>query len=277
MALTPSGEKLVVLLNETFTPPTIFDDKRITFGAPTDVSGQFADYDTVVMGSAIPGMGYYGDAEIHYTRVPLSNLGTVTLASLTGWTNASLIAALNAQCQAFLDPVDFQAFTVPTVDVGQTAPLTLTADPTSLGWKGSITLTLAHDKPQLSSVVGNKTLATLSDGLSTPGARGRAMLFNVDFTSYRDAIKPTLQPMWPLPAPGGYGFADYAALSDVCTRLGIPGFPAPQWTMQVADHATSEIADSNKNFDRVVVMGYVGAGAFSPGPLYFHYNLLDNR
>lgn len=277
MALTPSGEKLVVLLNETFSPPTLFDDKRLSFGTPTDVSGQFPDYDTVVMGQAIPGMGYYGDAEIHYTRVPLSNLGTVTLASLSGWTNASLIAALNAQCQAFLDVTDFQAFTIPDVAVGQTAPLTLTADPTSLGWKGSITLTLAHDKPQLSSVVGNKTLTTLRDGLSVQGGRGHSLLFNLDFTSYRDAIKPTLQPMWPLPNPGGWGFANYAAVADVCARLGIPGFPAPQWNMQVADHATADIADSNKNFDRVVVLGYVGWGALAPGPLYFHYNLLDNR
>jgi hypothetical protein len=274
--LTPSGEKLVILLNETFVPPTIFDDTRISFGVPTDAPGDATDYDTVVIGSAIPGMGYFGDAEIHYTRVPLINLGTVTLASLSVFTPATLIAALNAQCEAFLDVTDFVSFTIPTIPNGGSAPLTLTADPSSLGWKGAITLTLLHDKPQLSAVVGAKTLnAMVSPDAAGNAVNGRALLFNVDFTSFRDAIKPMalpIQPGW-----NYMGFTDYAALADVCARIGIPGFPAPWVASQVADYATSQIADSNQNFDRVVVMGYVPSGPMYPGPLYFHYNLLDNR
>lgn len=274
--LTPSGDKLVILLNETFTPPTIFDDTRISFGVPTDAPGDATDYDTVVIGSAIPGMGYYGDAEIHYTRVPLLNLGTVTLASLAVFTPATLIAALNAQCEAFLDVADFVAFTIPTIPNGGSAPLTLTADPSSLGWKGAVTITILHDKPQLSSVVGSKTLNAMVSPVPTSGWKnGKALLFNVDFTSYRDAIKPTLFLI--NPQLGYMGFADYESLADVCARIGIPGFPAPYYTSQVTDYATSQVPDSNQNFDRVVVMGYVPSGWLYPGPLYFHYNLLDNR
>lgn len=277
MALTPSGEKLVVLLNETFSPPTLFSDQRLTFGVPTDAPAGATDYDTVVMGSAIPGMGYYGEAEIHYTRVPLTNLGSVTLASLSGFTPQTLIAALNAQCQAFLDVSDFQSFTVPDIPVGGSTPLTLSADPSSLGWKGSITLTLSHDKPQLSSVLGNKTLNAMTSPNAGYRVNGKATLFYVDFTSYRDAIKPTLMSMWPLPAPGGWGFANYVAVADICAQLGLPGFPAPAWNAQVSDYATSAVPDSNQNFDRVVVYGPIQGGALYPGPLYFHYNLLDNR
>lgn len=276
--LTPSGEKLIVLLNETFSPPTIFSNTRLTFGTPTDAPEDATDYDTIVSSSAIPGMGYYGDAEIHYTRVPLANLGDVTLASLTAFTPATLVAALNAECDAFLDVTDFETFTVPDVSEGSSAPLTLTAASTSIGWKGSITLTVLHDKPQLSSVISVKTLNAIASPNPTNGyVNGKAFLFNVDFTSYRDAIKPTLQPMFPLPAPGGWGFADYASLADICARLGLPGFPPPQYNAQVADVATSQVPDSNQNFDRVVVYGFVPGGALYPGPLYFHYNLLDNR
>lgn len=274
--LTPSGDQLVILLNETFSPPQIFNDQRITFGVPTDAPEDATDYDSVVIGSAIPGMGYYGDAEIHYTRVPLTNLGDVTLASLTAFTPATLITALNAQCEAFLDVVDLETFTIPTIPEGGSAPLTLTADPSSLGWKGSVTVTILHDKPQLSSVVGSKTLGALPDPNPANGwVNGKALMFNVDFTSYRDAIKPTAYEV----QQGWYyaGFADYDALADICARLGFPGFPAPWVNSQVADYATSAVPDSNQNFDRVVVMGYVPGGSMYPGPLYFHYNLLDNR
>lgn len=274
MALTPSGEKLVVLLNETFSPPVIFNDSRISFGTPTDAPAGTPDYDTVVMATAIAGMGYYGDAEIHYTRVPLSNLGVVTLASLNGWTNASLIAALNAQCQAFLDVSDFQAFTVPDISAGGSAPLTLSADPSSIGWKGSITLTLSHDKPQLTAVIGSKTLRTLSNLNAGYGVNGKAFLFNVDFTSYRDAIKPAFYAAGILSFSG---FTDFATVADICARLGLPGFPGPAWNTQVSDYATSQVADSNQTFDRVVVYSPIQAGPLYPGPLYFHYNLLDNR
>jgi hypothetical protein len=270
---TPSEEQLVIELNQTFLPPKIFDDTRISFGTPTAVTA--SDHDTEVVATGIPGRGYYGTALIKYTRVNLAALtGLVTLYSLNDFTLDVVCSMMNSQLGTFLAPVDFQPPTFPTIGAGSSATVTLVADPSSIGWTGQVDIVLTHDKPRLDQVVGVKSLIPLK-WPTWPYVNGRDFLWNIDFTSYRDAIKPTLQPMWPLPAPGGWGFADYASLIDVCTRIGVPWFPNTGWTNQVSDNATSQVADSNQSFDRVVVMGYVPAGKFYPGPLYLHYKTFD--
>lgn len=274
---TPSGEMLVVLLNETFIPPTIFADTSISFGIPTDAPDGATDYDTVVIGTGIPGRGYYGTAEIHYTRVPLSNLESlVSLNSLDPFTLDVIVSMLNAQYNTFLDDSDLEDVTLPVLNPGDSATVTLTAAPDSLGWKGSVDITINYGKPFIASVVSSRSLAVLSDGL-IPGQplSGIQMLFDIDFTSYRDSLAVTAYEAGTVWAFNG--FADYDTLADVFVRIGLPAFPAPTWSFGVADFPTSQIADSNQDFDRVVVMSKVSSGKFAPGPLYFHYNLLDNR
>jgi hypothetical protein len=73
------------------------------------------------------------------------------------------------------------------------------------------------------------------------------------------------------------GFANFPAIATVLRALGIPGIPAPQYNSGVSDQPTSAVPDSNQSFDRVVVYGFVAGGSLYPGPLYFHYNILENR
>lgn len=276
--LTPSGEQLVILLNETFTPPTIFSDANISFGTPTVAPDGSTGFDTIVIGTGIPGLGYYGTAEIHYTRCPLSNLGSsITLNSETAFTLDMLCSMLNSQFATFLDPTDLVPITIPPLTIGNSEQVTLTAADSSLGWEGSVTITLTYAKPYLKSVIGNVELATMTDALtgSSGFLNGKQFLASIDFTSYRDAIKPTLfnSGLW----YANWGFADYTSLSDVCSAIGIPSFPQPDYRSSVTDYATSAVPDSNQSFDRVVVYNQVLGGKFYPGPIYFHYNLLDNR
>jgi hypothetical protein len=275
-AMTPSGEQLVILLNETFVPPTVFTDINLVFGTPTDAPDGATDYDTVVIATGQPGRGYYGTAEIHYTRVPLSNLeGLLTLYSETGFTLQSICDGLNNEFATFLDPTDFQSVTIPNIPVGGSGQITLVAADSSLGWKGQFDLPLTYGKPQLKGAIASNKLAVLSDGLST-WLDGRLFLWNFDFTSLRDAIKPKY---YPINQYIGYsGFTDFATLSSVCLKLGIPGFPNPGWVNTgVSDYSTAQIADSNKNFDRVVIYSPVWGGRFYRSSLYFHYNVLENR
>lgn len=272
---TPSEQKLTDLLNVTNLPPKLFDVTRLTYGTPEAVTGQ-ADYDTQVLASAIPGMGYYGDQLINYTRIDLSVLETqVNLFSLNGFTMDSIVSMLNAQFATFLTTGDLVPATIPPLSAGQFETVRLFADPSSIGWQGQVDITITYGKPQLNAVVGQKTVNALK-WRDYPYRSGLEMPWNTDFTPMRDSIKPTLY------GKAYYGFADYETLSDICTKLGFPWFPPPNVNEQVGDYATTspQAAGSNTAFDRVVIYGPIWSGFFNvmngfDGYFYFHYNNFD--
>lgn len=275
MATTKSADKLTVLLNETFLPPKLFSDKRISYGTPIAVEAN--DYDTIVEATSIPGMGYYGVADIHYTRVPLGNILTVNsleeliLFSEETFTMQKVCDQLNAQFGTFLDPVDLAPLTFPDLSSGQSATVTLTAADDSLGWNGSVALTITHAKPVLEAVIGNRKLAVLG-WKEYPKMTGRDWLFHIDFTSCRDIMLPVQDPVsfW-------WNYADYDRFLDVCVKAGIPPFPAISTgqgvTMTVSP--TSAVPDSNQAFDKVLVVNVASSGYFYGTPLYFHFNEFD--
>lgn len=281
---TLSGEQLIILLNETFTPNPIFSDKNLIFGTPQAAPDGSVGYDTTVDVTGVPGRGYYGDAVIQYTRVPLSNLaGKVSVASLDNFTLASIATLMNASLGTFLQADDFVPQDIPTPPLLQSSTVTLVAADSSLGWKGSVDITITHDKPHLNVVVASNRLNTMFDDYSVAlvnhmpyRLNGRDYLWNYDFTSMRDALAIKY---YALNQYVGYnGIADYATLRAACTKVGIPYFPDAQYNRTGAsDYATSQIADSNKNFDRVVILGTIWGGVFYGSALYFHYNVLENR
>lgn len=273
---TASEQQLTNLLNQANLPPKLFDNTRLTYGAAEAVTGE-SGYDTQVLATAIPGMGYYGTQLIYYTRINLAVLESqVNLYSLTGFTLDTIVSMLNAQFDTFLDVSDIVPMDIPTLSAGQAETITLVAQDGSIGWQGQVDITITYGKPQLNAVVGRKSLSALKWG-TYPYADGVRMLWNVDFSSYRDALLPKQYGT----APYTYqGFSDYQTISDICTKLGIPWFNNAQWwVQQVTDHATSELSDANPAFDRVVVMATVLGGYFSnyqwSRKIYFHYNTFD--
>lgn len=279
--LTPSGEQIIILLNETFVPPTIFADTNLLFGTPTPAPDGATDYDTVVIATGIPGRGYYGTAEIHYTRCPLSNLeGQVVLYSTSVFTLQAICDQMNALFDTFLDPTDFDTPTIPTLSPGQMATVTLTAASASLGWEGSVDVTINYGKPYLSTAISSNRLSVLSDTMPTASGApnlGSTIMFTQDWTSYRDALAlKTYNPgFW----YAYTGFTDYVTISNVLKQIGLPAVPQPAWfNTSIGDYPTSQVAGANTKFDRVVVLNsYVIRSAYWPGNMYFHYNLLDNR
>lgn len=271
---TPSEQKLTDLLNITNLPPKLFDATRLTYGVPEAVSGA-SDHDTQVLATAIPGMGYYGEQMIYYTRINLNVLESqVNLYSTDPFTLDTIVSMLNAQFDTFLTTDDLLAQNIPTLTPGNFEVITLQAAPSSIGWQGQVDITITYGKPQLPAVIGSRSLRVLKWN-DYPYRNGLEFMWNIDFTSFRDALKPKLY------SPGTWfqywGFTDYEAVADVCHRIGVPWFPAPQWNQQVTDYATSQIQGANTAFDRVVVMGFVQGGLFNKydGYLYFHYNNFD--
>lgn len=272
--VSQSANKLMILLNETFLPPTIFNDVSITFGTVTAVTA--SDHDTEVEASGVPGRGYYGSATVMYTRVPLSNLaGLISLYSTTDFTLGSILSAINTQFGTFIDSVDLEAVSIPTLTQGgPPQTLTLVATAASLGWKGQVDITLNWGFPDLKTVIGKTSLGVFG-WMPPEQVSGRDLLFNYDFTSWRDSLLPKWFPLGTLSSYQSYG--DYATFQGLCASIGIPWFPNGDPGHQVTDNATSAIADSNKSFDRVVIHQPPATSGILTGPLYFHYNVLENR
>ena len=256
-----SSDKLIELLNEEFTPQKEFSTSNIVFATPTAEAGE--DYDTTLLVTGVPGKGYYGDAAIKYTRISLAALGSdLVLHSETGFTKQDVVDMINAMKVAFLTSDDLEDFTIPTLNPGDEAAVTIQARALSLGWVGENTVTLIYGKPQLASVVGARNLLERRH----PGGRADmpsawAMLYYMDFTSYRDALKID---------PETRTYTDAAALLDLTARLGLPGWSP----FSPYDMPTSGVPGSNTDFDRVVVQNAIYSAKML-GPIYFHYNQFD--
>lgn len=265
--MSQSSEKLIILMNETYFPPTEFDDTRITFGTPTAVDED--GWNTELPVDGIPGKGYFGEATVKYTRVPLSRMlpvsGTgITLNSQDPFTLDIVCNQLNALSGAFVDPADLEDVTFPTLTPGESSPVTLTAADDSIGWIGTVDITVLNALPNLSNVVGTTALPVLTWAGTPPGMiTGRAFLWTQDFTSLRDAL---------LPDPDTQSYTDWDSLqSSLLNRLGMASFPPGK----IIDYATSDVADSNQDFDRVVVQASVMSTNQLIGPIYYHYNTFD--
>jgi hypothetical protein len=275
VAFTPAENQLVILMNETFFPPKDFDNTRISFGTPVAVTA--SDHDTEMEVDGIPGRGYYGSAIVLYTRVSLTQLADqVNLYQQGQFTLATICSMLNAQFNTFLDPTDLVPMTIPSLEAGQYETITLTAAADSVGWKDSVDIVITYGKPALSAVIGSTSLKVNINPLLNgwwSNLSGTNVLYNIDFTSYRDSLAVTQQPWYQNVTYAS--FADYATIADICHALGLPGIPNAGPYNQLGDYATSQMPGSNPAFDRVVVMGYVPWGEFYPGPLMFHYNQFD--
>lgn len=265
-----SSDRLYQVLNDDELPPFDFTPANVALGVPVpDASG---DWNTKLVLTGIPAeggavdpsqpvpKGYFGTETVFYTRVSLTALGTPTVQSLDDFTLQSIIDQLNASLGTFLTVDDFEPVTIPTVPTGDSANVTLTAVAGSIGWIDTVTVTLTHDKPLLSAVIGVKALSALANPIGPNGKMPGYFLTGVfDFTSMRDSL---------VVVDGNY--ADFPTLQSVLTKLGIPGFT--QWTIE--DLPTSSVPTANQSFDRVVVQSNVVASPMG-GPLYFHYNLFD--
>lgn len=251
-----NADRMYLVLNESFLPPKEFNGKRLTFG-PATVTTQF-DRDTVVTVTGIPGRGYYGDVDLYYNRMDLTaEVGSFSFRSTEQHTRETVAQALARRYQLDIDPDDFEPFTVPVLEEGQSTDITLTVKADSIQWKGSIPVHLEYGQSWLDDMVGKTTLDAFSHPNSTNRQSARLFTWGVDFSGIQAALKPQLN--------GDY--TDWNAVATLSALLGIPA-----WVRgKVVDRATVDVPDSNPRFERVVIQQSVTSGVMV-GPLYFHYN-----
>lgn len=254
-----SGDaKLRELLNKTFAPQKEFTADNIQFQQPSvEVTD---DYNTVLGVKGNMGKGYYGFVTVKYKRVDLAELGTaIELRKEGQLTLPEICDMLNSTSDTFLAESDLLPASIPNLLPGESHTVLLEANPDSIGWTGSVEITIRYGRPFLRAVLGRNTLTAITP----PGERydapaAWAMLFYQDFTSIRESLR--IDPVTNL-------YTDALAVQSVTSKLGIPNWAVAN----PRDYPTSAVPDSNQNFDRVVVQNYVGTSAMY-GPLYLHYN-----
>ena len=264
MAVPPvpsATSKIIEELNILNVPPKTFTEMNVSLIDLEVVDTETANTKLTV--KSVPGRGYYNEVDIYYKRLVLGDIiQDADVRSEEVFTQESIVSLINGAFGLFLTVDDFVPFTPPNPANGEADTLTLTARATSRGFIGSAVINITHAKSLLDSIVGIKILPVRNhpDPVNSKMS-ARMVTWDVDFTSLRDAIKPT--------SPGSR-YTDWAALQNACSYLGIPGWAEGY----IADYPTSAIEDSNPAFDRVVVQ----AGFYSDqliGPMYLHYNILE--
>lgn len=253
--------KIIEELNVLNVPPKTFTEMNVNLQDIEVVDTETANTKLTV--KSVPGRGYYNEVDIYYKRLSLGDIiQDADVRSVDTFTPETIVALLNGAFGLFLTVNDFEPFTPPNPANGETEILTLTAKADSRGFIGTAEIIVTHAKSMLDSVIGIKILPVRKHPDVVNSKKSARMLtWDVDFTSVRDAIKPTNP---------GQRYTDWAALQTACSYLGIPG-----WNEGViTDYPTSAVPDSNPAFDRVVVQ----AGVYSDqmiGPMYLHYNILE--
>lgn len=256
-----STSKIIDELNVLNVPPKTFTEMNVSLQDIEVIDTETANTKLTVM--SVPGRGYYNNVDIYYKRLVLGDIiQDADVRSLDEFTPESVVKLLNGAFGLFLTVDDFEEFTTPTVADGESVELTLTARATSRGFIGGAVINLTHSKAFLDSVVGIKILPVRKHpDVVNSKMSARMVTWDVDFTSVRDAIKPTNP---------GESYTDWAALQTACSYLGIPG-----WNKgAIADYPTSAVPDSNPAFDRVVVQTSFYSDQMI-GPMYLHYNILE--
>jgi hypothetical protein len=192
--LLPSAPSLLAYLNAKNATTFTLDD--VVFSTPTPINGTWREvanpHNTAVRVSAKPGGKYQGSQVITYDRLKLSDL-----LKLTGWrvnadhptTSLDLLPAI-AHYQGIQFSTD-DIESTPVTDNGDgTFTCTLTAKAGSLGWQGSVVLSIKQGGASLDAALPNADLP----GLNYPTASDADVyadlyLYGYDFTgSYADLM-----------------------------------------------------------------------------------------
>lgn len=255
-----SVDKVLALVDETNTPPKPINARSVEAGAVSVEVGE--EWNTRIELEGIPGRGYYGPAEFFYDRIALSSvLVSKPLRTEEALTVEVILKLFNAVTGLWVTEDDVESFTPPVLQEGEEGEVTLIAKAASKGFIGSIVVPLEYGRAWLDDAVVSRILPVLKHPIDVSRyISARMVTWSKDFTSLRDAIKPT--------AFGKY--TDWDTLQAACSQLGIP-----TWIEgSIVDKATSEVPDSNQSFDRVVIQSQV-TSADMLGPIYLHYNILE--
>jgi len=142
-----SQDKIIAQINiQNPSAPYPFSTSNIAFATPED--DVEAGWNTKLAVSAVEGGGYDGTVEVYYHRIDLSELGAdIGLSSEAPFTNQTFLDALNAVKATDILLTDLETFTLPTQTTGVVLTVVLTALSTSLGWRGTNTISFVVGLP----------------------------------------------------------------------------------------------------------------------------------
>ena len=255
-----SADKLRQLLNDQQLPPKEFTERNLTIHVPSSDDGG-TEWNTKVQLQGNPGKGYYGTDEVFYKRIALDQIDHNTpIRSDKTLTPELVVELANKTLGLWLTVDDIEAFEPPVIGDGETGTVTLTAVPGSIGFIGSIELTVEFGRAWLDIMVSSRNLRVLKHPIAVDYRRSARMLtWSKDFTSLRDKLLLVRNQ-----------YSDFDGLVAACAEMQIPAWQQASAT----DYSTSDIADANPLFDRVVIQRGAVSGMMV-GDLYFHYNVLE--
>lgn len=221
-------------------------------------------HNTQVTIQGVPGRTYIGEQTLLYKRISITDaLADLQLRNIVPFTTQMVVDMVNTQLGLFITLDDLEPFTPPELALNETKTLVLTSKADSFGFIGEVEISLMYGRTLLQSVIGIRLLKLFAHPNDpTLGKQsGRMATYGIDFTSLRDSL---------LPNPLTRSYTDWDTFQSACIYLKIPS-----WNQgTIVDQPTSAVPDSNQAFDRVVIQTSVNS-AYILGPLYFHYNLLD--
>lgn len=279
---------LVALINTANS--TSFATTDLTFGTPVATNGTWQG-NTVTQNTAVTvtgvssgQSGYTGSVSIVYDR-----LNFASLANISGWAIQANKPAKISDCLsaiAYYTGLKLTAADIVdgpiTLDGNNNATFTLQAAANSLGWYGSVSLSMTYGGIDFAAAASNTALSGVNypvpDASGTPGTavQGPAYLYPYDFTTYQSQFINI--------APGALGSTDanniLAALTALDKGAGAtlwnvtPG--ATAWCLSgatvVSNGLNSASLPTNPNYKYVLVLQLAGTVTTPTGTLYLHYN-----
>lgn len=255
-----SKDKILELLNRTNEPFKLITKKNVDMFnvVAVDIEGPT----TRITLDSVPGRGFTGSVEVEYRRLDLGQIADgITVRSLNPMTPKIVVDLVNSALGLFLTVDDLGPFATPNPTEGEVTQVMIEALPEAPGFIGSATINIEYGRTWLDHVVANRSLPELRHPISLVGWRcARMMTWNKDFTSLRDAIKPTVR---------GY-YTDWPRLQQACIAMGLP-----TWSQdRIVDLAVKDVPSANQAFDRVVIQSTMWNGSML-GQIYLHYNVLE--
>ncbi len=260
-----SKERMYVVLNDTFVPPKEFNDKRLRFSTPTVVDKY--DRNTMVTIYGIPGKGYYGEVDVYYNRVDVSELlYRFKFKTNIAFNKKNIVESFTNYVQEDFTLDDFSDFETVSLANGDVLDTSIDINPDSLQWIGTLALTLENGLPELETAVGRKSVGLFEHPNPEYRKRyGRMLGWNVDFTGALDIIGPFKGPDDGIRRRSNY--TDWAAVRRLTATLGWPAWIEGN----IVDLPTSQVPEANPKFERVIVQSSGTSGSMR-APIYFHYN-----
>lgn len=238
-------------------------------GMATPVAKADAERNTGVLLSGIIGKGYKGEVEILFDRHDLSVLfaeaGVTAKARTTGViTRDFILEQLNSRYGLYLEALDIEEPTIPLFEELETThQIEIVVRDHSWNWTGRVVVETTYGNPLLETVVLVRVMPLLDHPtdlkiLGKNRRYGYMSTFNFDFTGYKQDLQID-------PKTGRW--ANFSRVLEIGAKAGMPS-----WNNNyVYDRATSQVADANPKFQRVLIQTYATGGVM--GPIYFHYDL----